>query len=97
MKWYLMAWKKFAQFKGRSRRKEYWMFLLFSLLGIPAVYLLSVVLFLLGPEGIGIVSNELNENICIGTFGIYTLASAVPFFRSACAGSTTSTGVVGGC
>lgn len=30
MNWYLMAFKKYAQFKGRSRRKEYWMFVLFN-------------------------------------------------------------------
>lgn len=30
MKWYLMAFKKYAEFSGRSRRKEYWMFILFN-------------------------------------------------------------------
>ena len=28
MDWYLQALKKYAVFKGRARRKEYWMFLL---------------------------------------------------------------------
>ncbi|WP_158973470.1 DUF805 domain-containing protein [Cellulophaga sp. L1A9] len=32
MKWYLDALKKYAQFDGRSRRQEYWMFRLFSIL-----------------------------------------------------------------
>ncbi|QXP53529.1 DUF805 domain-containing protein [Cellulophaga sp. HaHa_2_95] len=32
MKWYLDALKKYAQFDGRSRRQEYWMFRLFSVL-----------------------------------------------------------------
>lgn len=32
MQQYLEAFKKFAQFEGRSRRKEYWMFLLFNLI-----------------------------------------------------------------
>jgi uncharacterized membrane protein YhaH (DUF805 family) len=32
MDWYLMVWKKYAQFSGRSRRKEYWMFQLFNIL-----------------------------------------------------------------
>jgi uncharacterized membrane protein YhaH (DUF805 family) len=27
---YLMVWKKFAEFNGRSRRTEYWMFALFN-------------------------------------------------------------------
>lgn len=26
MEWYVMVWQRYAQFSGRSRRKEYWMF-----------------------------------------------------------------------
>ena len=29
MEWFLLALKKYATFTGRSRRKEYWMFVLF--------------------------------------------------------------------
>jgi len=37
MKWFLLALQKYAQFDGRSRRKEYWMFVLFNFLfGIVA-------------------------------------------------------------
>lgn len=32
MKWYLNVLKKYAVFKGRARRKEYWMFVLFNLI-----------------------------------------------------------------
>ncbi len=32
MKWYIAALKKYAIFNGRSRRTEYWMFILFNLL-----------------------------------------------------------------
>lgn len=32
MKWYLMAWQKYFQFSGRSRRKEFWMFVLFNII-----------------------------------------------------------------
>ena len=32
MEWYRMAWQKYAQFDGRSRRKEYWMFTLINML-----------------------------------------------------------------
>ena len=45
MDWYLMALKKYADFKGRSQRKEYWMFTLFNLL---AFFVLSVVGSVLG-------------------------------------------------
>jgi hypothetical protein len=30
MNWYLEALKKYAEFSGRSRRKEYWFFVLFN-------------------------------------------------------------------
>lgn len=33
MSWFLMALKKYAVFGGRSRRKEYWFFVLFSFIG----------------------------------------------------------------
>ncbi len=32
MHWYIQALKRFADFKGRSRRKEYWMFALFNVI-----------------------------------------------------------------
>ena len=32
MEWYRMVWQKYAQFDGRSRRKEYWMFALVNVL-----------------------------------------------------------------
>ena len=32
MKWYLQVLKNYAKFTGRARRKEYWMFLLFSII-----------------------------------------------------------------
>ncbi|AWL77971.1 DUF805 domain-containing protein [Capnocytophaga canimorsus] len=38
MNWYLKVLKQYADFKGRARRKEYWMFTLFN----------SIVFFVLG-------------------------------------------------
>ncbi|WP_343662098.1 DUF805 domain-containing protein [Chryseobacterium mucoviscidosis] len=32
MKWYLKVLKQYADFKGRARRTEYWMYLLFNLI-----------------------------------------------------------------
>lgn len=32
MKWYLKVLRQFADFRGRARRKEYWMFLLFNII-----------------------------------------------------------------
>lgn len=41
MNWYIQALKRFADFKGRSRRKEYWMFVLFNVLFSIATTLLD--------------------------------------------------------
>ncbi len=52
MKWFLMALKKYAEFNGRSRRKEYWMFVLFQM--IFAIVAMSLDnLFGLAYENIG--------------------------------------------
>src|SRR5260370_13026262 len=32
MNWYLQALKKYADFSGRARRKEYWVFVLFNII-----------------------------------------------------------------
>ena len=37
MDWYLMVWRKYAEFDGRSRRTEYWMFVLFNFLAMLAL------------------------------------------------------------
>lgn len=34
MKYYIAVWKKYADFSGRSRRMEYWMYALFTFLAI---------------------------------------------------------------
>lgn len=50
MEWMLMPLRRYAEFSGRSRRKEYWMFMLF-------VVLVSVALSLVLPI-IGLSANE---------------------------------------
>ena len=67
MSWYLEALKKYAVFSGRSRRSEYWFFVLFNLI----VYIvLSLIDALLGTynivQGVGLLS------------GIYSLAVLIP-------------------
>ena len=39
MKWYLKCLRQFANFRGRARRKEFWMFMLFNVI-ITLLYLL---------------------------------------------------------
>ena len=67
MSWYLEALKKYAVFSGRSRRMEFWYFVLFNLI----VYIvLSLIDALLGTynivQGVGLLS------------GIYGLAVLIP-------------------
>ena len=68
MSWYLEAFKKYAVFGGRSRRKEYWYFMLFNF----------VVLIVLG--GIDALLETLNSGGGVGLLiAIYALASIIPF------------------
>jgi len=60
--WYLSVLKRFADFNGRARRKEYWMFVLFNTL---AIVVLSILDRLLGLSS-GIFST------------LYFLATLVP-------------------
>ncbi|MEP3207621.1 MAG: DUF805 domain-containing protein [Maribacter sp.] len=41
MKWYLKVLKQYADFNGRARRQEYWMFALFNIVIIIALAFLS--------------------------------------------------------
>ena len=67
MDWYLMALEKYAEFQGRSQRKEYWMFTLFNFL---AMVLLGAVGALLGGGGEGGLGDVLQ--------GLYGLGVLVP-------------------
>jgi uncharacterized membrane protein YhaH (DUF805 family) len=43
MEWYLKVWKQYADFSGRARRKEFWMFVLFNLLAGIVLGILSLI------------------------------------------------------
>lgn len=67
MNWYLQVLKQYAAFSGRSRRKEYWLFVLFStLISIVLVILDAMTGTLRAPSGLGLLS------------GIYALAVLLP-------------------
>ena len=68
MKWYLHVLKNYANFKGRDRRKEYWMFVLINALISYAVSLLDY----LSSSAFGVIGT-------IGVFSIiYSFAMFVP-------------------
>jgi uncharacterized membrane protein YhaH (DUF805 family) len=65
MDWYLGVLRKYAEFKGRARRREYWMFVLFNII-------ISVVLSIID-RVIG------NPEMGLGILGtLYALAVLVP-------------------
>ena len=42
MEWMLMPYRRYADFSGRSRRKEYWMFVLFQFLVFAALAIMAI-------------------------------------------------------
>jgi len=67
MIWYLEVLKKYAMFKGRARRKEYWYFVLFNILITIVLGAIDGVTGLFSPDaGIGLLS------------GLYSLAVLIP-------------------
>lgn len=69
MEWMLLPLKRYADFKGRSRRKEYWMFVLLNLI---------VSTVLLGPLVVSIISNADALDLADDTADLDALASAGP-------------------
>ncbi|SFC58648.1 DUF805 domain-containing protein [Pseudoalteromonas denitrificans] len=49
MEWYLDVLKKYAEFSGRARRKEYWMFMLFNFI---VAFVIGFVEGIIGSGGI---------------------------------------------
>ena len=66
MRWYLEVLKKYAVFRGRARRKEYWMFFLFNLLIAVALGFV---------EGLVGIAPESDESVLVT---IYQLAILIP-------------------
>ena len=69
MNWYLAVLKKYADFNGRARRTEYWMFALFNILICFAALILSLILMKVS-VGLGIFIYVL--------LALYSLATLVP-------------------
>jgi uncharacterized membrane protein YhaH (DUF805 family) len=67
MNWYFDVIKKYAQFEGRARRKEYWYFTLFNLIVVMVLFFFDY--------SIGVSSLEWGFGILSG---IYSLAMMIP-------------------
>ena len=84
MEWMFMPFRRYAEFSGRSRRMEYWMWTLFIFLAYLAFVVLGIVLgagAILG-AGAGSSSGAAAAGggalIVFGLFGIFALAILVP-------------------
>lgn len=69
MDWYLMVWKRFAEFEGRSRRKEYWMFALINIVVALILYVPGIIL---------LASHNNLGGLLLIPYGLYCLATIVP-------------------
>lgn len=87
MNWYLEVLKKYADFNGRARRKEYWMFALFNFIVIVALLIVDGILGTIGLlyglyllavllPSIGVTVRRLHDT---GRSGWWILIGLVPF------------------
>lgn len=72
MNWYLKVLKQYADFSGRARRKEYWMFVLFNMIFTIGAIILDNVL--------GIAMEEIGYG---PLYGLYALATLIPGYAVA--------------
>lgn len=63
MEWMLMPLKRYADFSGRSRRKEYWMF-----------YLMIILVYIV----LALIGSALGEQVTAILIGIFALGIIIP-------------------
>ncbi len=93
MEWMILPLKRYADFQGRSRRKEYWMFALFNLI-ISAVLIGPFFFSMISASAAASASGDpmaeaaaienalsgggMMSTLLLGLFGIYALAIFIP-------------------
>ena len=91
MEWMLMPFRRYAEFSGRSRRKEFWMFQLLNLIVAGVLYSLlfaggAASLFMAGAGADGAVTAGELDQVSIGPLfwiaaillGLWALATLIP-------------------
>ena len=88
MEWMLLPLKRYADFSGRSRRKEYWMFFLLQLLVNIAFFGLMIVVAMNGPDEIVSASDTIPKIdgtdhlipllVIMGLWGLFWLGVLIP-------------------
>jgi uncharacterized membrane protein YhaH (DUF805 family) len=70
MEWYLRVWQRYAEFSGRSRRMEYWMFSL--------IHFVILLVLCAGIAGFGLAKQPMVGATLSLIAGAYGLAALVP-------------------
>src|SRR5512145_1641132 len=71
MSWWLTAMKKYVDFSGRARRKEYWMFVLFNLIFGLVAFTLDFMLGMANDgEGVGLFYALFSLGILLPTLSV---------------------------
>lgn len=70
MNWYLDVLKQYAVFQGRARRKEYWMFTLFSMLIYIGLMIIEGILGMGGEGGLGLLSILYSLGVLLPSIGV---------------------------
>ena len=82
MEWMFMPLKRYAEFSGRSRRKEYWMWILFQVLLYVAVLVLMMVVgggaLMTGGDPSAVAAAGGAAMIILGLYGLASLAFFIP-------------------
>lgn len=76
MEWMVMPLKRYADFSGRSRRKEYWMFVLLQLIIVVGITIIGGVLGGFSSDVSG--GMPFGSGLMMGLFGLYFLAIIIP-------------------
>lgn len=77
LEWMLMPYRRYADFTGRSRRKEYWMFVLLSLI-VAAVALAMMFGGMGGLDEAGAPRISATSYVGIGLLSVWGLGSIIP-------------------
>jgi uncharacterized membrane protein YhaH (DUF805 family) len=82
MNWMLMPLKRYAEFSGRSRRMEYWMFQLFLFLVYMAMFVLMMVVgggaLMTGGDPSALAAAGGAAMIILGLYMLFALAMFIP-------------------
>jgi uncharacterized membrane protein YhaH (DUF805 family) len=77
MDWFVLAWKKYAQFQGRSRRSEFWYFSLFHMLFAFVLIIPGVLFVVIGANAHNSVATGVGVVLYLAYF-VFSLALLVP-------------------